>query len=69
MLSNKIYDILKYIAQMFLPTLAAVIFGVGQIWGFPTFAEQIVGTLTLVDAALGVFLGIDTKVYNGKNDV
>ena len=69
MLSSRIYDILKYIAQMILPTLATMIFGIGQIWGFPTFAEQIVGTISIIDAALGIFLGIDTHVYNGKNNV
>ena len=67
MFSNKLYDILKYIAQMVLPTLATVIFGIGQIWGFPTCAEQIVGTITIIDAALGVLLGIDTHYYNKKD--
>ena len=38
------------------------------IWGFP-YGEQIVGTVTAVDAFLGTCLGISTKEYwNGEDD-
>ena len=62
-MSNKIYDILKYIAQIVLPGLATLWFAIGSIWGIP-YTEQIVGTITAVDAFLGVLLGISTKKYN-----
>ena len=32
---NKTYDILKYIALVVLPALAALILGVAKIWGLP----------------------------------
>ena len=67
-MSNKVYDILKWIAQILLPAIATLCFALAQIWGFP-YAEQIVGTITAIDAFLGVILGISTSKYNAKNKV
>ena len=65
MLSNKTYDILKWIAQILLPALGTLYFALASIWGFP-YGEQIVGTITAVDTFLGVVLGISTEQYNKK---
>ena len=65
-MSNKLYDILKYIAQYVLPGLATLYFALASIWGLP-YAEQIVGTITAVDTFLGVILGISTYQYNKTN--
>jgi hypothetical protein len=67
MMSNKVYDILKWIAQILLPALGTLYFALATIWGFP-YAEQIVGTITAVDAFLGVLLGISTAQYNKLSD-
>lgn len=66
-MSNKTYDILKYIAQIVLPALGALYFALSAIWGFP-YGEQIVGTITAIDAFLGALLGISTAQYKKKND-
>lgn len=62
MLSNKAYDILKWIAQILLPALGTLYFAIAQIWGLP-YGEQIVGTITAVDAFLGALLGVSTVLY------
>ena len=62
-MSNKTYDILKWIAQLLLPALGTLYFALAGIWGFP-YGEQIVGTITAVDTFLGVILGISTMQYN-----
>ena len=62
-LSNKTYDILKYIAQYGLPALGTLTFAITSIWGIP-YGEQIVGTITAVDAFLGALLGLSTYTYN-----
>ena len=62
-MSNKVYDILKYITQIIIPAVATLYFALSSIWGLP-YGEQIVGTLTAVDAFLGVCLGISTAQYN-----
>ncbi len=62
-LSNKTYDILKFIAQILLPALGTLYFALASIWGLP-YGEQIVGTITAVDAFLGAVLKISTDKYN-----
>lgn len=62
-MSNKTYDILKYITQIVIPALGTLYFALAGIWGFP-YGEQIVGTLTALDTFMGVVLGISSKQYN-----
>lgn len=64
-MSNKKYDILKWIAIYLLPALGTLYFALAGIWGLP-YGEQIVGTITAVDTFLGVILGISTAQYNKK---
>lgn len=67
MLSNKTYDILKFNAQIVLPALGTLYFALSSIWGLP-YGEQIVGTITAVDAFLGALLGVSTAQYNKSNE-
>lgn len=62
-LSNKAYDILKWIAMYLLPAIGTLYFALSQIWGLP-YGEQIVGTLAAVDTFLAAILGISTSYYN-----
>ena len=62
LLSNKQYDVLKWVAQILLPALGTLYFALAGIWGFP-FGEQIVGTITAIDTFLGVILGISSANY------
>lgn len=61
-LTNKAYDVLKWIALYFLPALGTLYFALSQIWGLP-YGEQIVGTITAIDAFLGAVLGISAYTY------
>lgn len=62
-MSNEMYDFLKKVAQYWLPALGALYFGLAQIWGLPN-AEQVVGTVAVVDTFLGVVLGYSSQKYN-----
>lgn len=62
-LTNKAYDVLKFIAQILLPALGTLYFALAKIWEFP-YAAEIVGTISAVDAFLGALLGISTANYN-----
>lgn len=67
-MSNRTYDILKYIAQVLLPAVGTLYFALAGIWGFP-YGEQIVGTLTAVDTFLGVLLKISSdNYYKGRHE-
>lgn len=61
-MSNKVYDALKWVAMYLLPALGTLYFALAGIWGFP-YGEEIVGTITAVDAFLGVVLGISNAQY------
>lgn len=61
--NDKTYNVLKWIAQLALPAIGALYFALAGIWGFP-YGEEIVGTITAVDAFLGALLGISTASYN-----
>ena len=64
-LSNKVYDVLKWIAMYLLPAVGTLYFALSGIWGFPC-GEQVVGTITAIDTFLGVILGISTATYNKR---
>ena len=61
-MTNKVYDILKWIAQYFLPAIGTLYFALAGIWGLP-YGEQVVGTITAVDTFLGVLLGISSAAW------
>ena len=66
-MSNKTYDILKWIAMYLLQASGTLYFALAGIWGLP-YGEQVVGTITEVDTFLGVILGISTSQYNKTAD-
>lgn len=61
-LDNKVYDILKWIAQILLPAIGTLYFALSKIWGFP-YAAEIVGSITAIDTFLGALLGISSASY------
>ena len=66
MLSNRPYDILKWVALVFLPALGTLYFALAGIWNFP-YGEQIVGTITAIDTFLGVLLGVSSMKYDSES--
>jgi len=62
-MSNKTYDVLKYIAQIILPALATLIVAIFSIWGIP-YGEAISGSIMAIDAFLGAVLKVSTDRYN-----
>jgi len=64
-MSNRVFDALKFTAQVVLPALGTLYFALSSIWGLPPYGEQVVGTITALDCFLGAVLGISTYQYNG----
>ncbi|WP_289307888.1 phage holin [uncultured Phocaeicola sp.] len=62
-MSNKTYDILKWVAMVFLPALGTLYFALAGIWNLPC-GEQVVGTIAAIDTFMGVILGISSANYN-----
>ena len=65
-MSNKTYDILKFIAMILLPALGTLYFALASIWNLP-YGEEIVGTITAIDTFLGTLLGISNAKYKKEN--
>lgn len=62
-MSNKVYDVLKWIALIAMPALATLIQTVFSIWGIP-YGEPISYTIVALDTFLGICLGVSTSSYN-----
>lgn len=60
--SNRTYDALVWIAQIFLPTMATLYAALGALWGFPK-VEAVLGTIVAVDTALGGLLSLSKRQY------
>jgi len=62
-LSNKLFDVLKWVAILFLPALAILIRTVFAIWNIP-YGDQISATIMALQVFLGAILGVSTLNYN-----
>jgi len=62
LLSNRVYDTLKWIAQYLLPAIGTLYIALATIWGLP-YGEQIVGSISALTIFIGVILGISSRTY------
>ena len=62
-MSNKVYDVLKWIVALVLPATATLYSVLSGIWGLP-YGDAIPNTITAVDAFLGAVLMISSVQYN-----
>ena len=62
-LNNKVYDVLKFIAQIVLPAVPTFYISIAGIWGLP-YGEEVSGTIMAIDTLLGALLMISTNSYN-----
>ena len=67
-ISNSVYDVLKYIAQIVLPSLATLYFALAKIWGLP-YGTEICGTISAIDVFMGALLQISTNLYNKDQQI
>ena len=66
-MSNKVYDIIKWIVVIVLPSIGTLYFALAGIWGLP-YGEEIVGTITAIDTFLGAVMMISNAQYNKRVD-
>lgn len=64
-MTNKTYDVLKFIAQIVLPALGTLYAALAPLWNLP-YSEQIVGSIVAIDAFLGALLGLSSANYYKK---
>lgn len=61
-MSNRVYDILKFLAMVVLPAVATLYASLGKIWQWPLVSE-ITATICAIDTFLGAILGISSANY------
>ena len=63
LMSDKTYDIMKWIVQYILPGLGVLYAIIAGVTGLP-YAEVVLAVVMAVDWFLGIILGISTSQYN-----
>lgn len=63
MISNSLYDTLKWIVMIVIPALTTAYVGLSGIWGWP-YATEVAKTSAVICTLLGALLGISTAQYN-----
>jgi len=67
MLNDKLYDVLKWVAMLFLPALAVLIKTVFTVWQIP-YGDEISTSIMALDAFLGAILGISSIGYKNEEN-
>lgn len=62
-MNNKLYDRLKFLAQIGLPALGTLYVTLAAIWDLPA-PQEVAATILAVDTFLGVLLGLQAASYN-----
>ena len=61
-LSNRTYDILKWVALVVIPASATLVLTVGKIWGLPYY-DNIGATISAVGLFIAAIIGVSSKDY------
>lgn len=63
-MDNKTFDILRSLAEIYLPTLATLVTAVGAIWSLPV-AIPIVTTIVALNTAIGAVVKYKRSQHAG----
>ena len=62
-MSNKVYDILKYVVIILLPALSLLYVTLAGVWGWP-YATEVSNTIDALTVFMAACLMISTAQYN-----
>lgn len=65
-MNSRVYDMFKWAALILLPAVAAAYFSLAGLWNLPN-AEQVVGTIVVVETFLGAVLQISKASYDNSD--
>lgn len=61
-MSNKIYDVLKWIALIALDAIGVFYKTIATIWGLP-FGDEVLATFAALSLLLGTLIGVSSAQY------
>lgn len=64
-MSNKIYDVLKWVALVALDAFGLFYSTMGSVWGLP-YGDQILATCTALSVLLGTLIGVSSARYKSN---
>ena len=64
-MSNKVYDVLKWIALVALDAVGVFYKTMGGIWGLP-FGDEVLATCAALSLLLGALIGVSSAQYSKK---
>ena len=62
-LSNKAYDIIKWLALVLIPATATLWLTLGKVWAFP-YLTEVGATIPAIGLFLAGIIGISTDAYH-----
>lgn len=66
-LSDKTYEILKWLVVIVMPAITTLYGALAPVWGFAD-ADKVLTTMTAITTFMGALIGISTVTYNkGEN--
>ncbi len=63
MISNKVYDILKWVALVALDAVGIFYKTIATIWGLP-LGDEVLSTCAALSVLIGALIGISSANYN-----
>ena len=64
-MSNKVYDVLKWIALVALDAIGVFYKAIATIWGLP-FGDEVLATCAALSLLLGTLIGVSSAQYKKK---
>ena len=65
-MSNKVYDLLKWVALIALDAVGLFYKTVAAIWGLP-MGDEVLATCTALSVFIGTLIGVSSAQYNKAN--
>lgn len=66
-LSNKVYDVLKWLCLIALPAVSVFYAALDNAFGWG-YVQQVGTVLAAVETFIGALIGVSTAAYNGEKD-
>lgn len=65
-MSNKMYDVLKWVALVALDAIGVAYNGLSAVWGLP-YGTEVQTTCTILSVLIGTLIGVAGATYKGDN--
>ena len=66
-LSNKVYDVLKWLSLVALDAVGVFYKTISTIWSLP-YGDEVLATFSAISLLIGTLIGISSVMYNKNNE-